>query len=308
MQLNITKTGFTKVSDIRVPSTFYRRMKTGVAEFDNLFGDGILPGSSMTFTGQAGCGKTTALLQMMEALAINDYEVGYASGEENAYQLAFTCKRLNVKNVSVANETDIDVLAKAMKDLDVLVIDSFQALTTTNKLNHAEHERYAVSKLVDAAKLHECVLIFVMHFTKSGNQLKGSSLIPHAVDLNLMITIDDEGEENARILSVYKNRFGPTGEYSAEMTPTGLVLSGKREVVKSKSKKSRQKEQLEQILAINEPPHLTKEVVINTLEVTPSQAYLLLKELTDTSKLVKFGRGASAIYKHKIATKQTAAV
>ena len=168
MKLDIQKTKFTKVSEIVIPSVFYNRMKTGVEEFDAMFGEGILPGSAFTITAQAGCGKTTLLLQLMEALANNSYEVGYASGEENQYQLAFTCKRLNVKSVQIANETDIDVLAKAMEDLDVLVVDSFQALTTKNKLNHAELERYAVSTLINAAKANECTLFLVMHLTKDG--------------------------------------------------------------------------------------------------------------------------------------------
>ena len=137
MKLKIKTSTFTKVQDIVIPDIFYRRLKCGIQEFDSMFGSGLLPGSSLTFTGQAGSGKTTALLQYMEALAGNGYNVGYASGEENKYQLAFTCKRLNVKSVNVANETDIDTLAASMEDFDVLVVDSFQALTTTKKLNSA---------------------------------------------------------------------------------------------------------------------------------------------------------------------------
>ena len=77
MQLGIQSSKFEKVSDIKIPSIFYNRMKCGIKEFDDLFGNGILPGSSMTFTGQAGCGKTTSLLQLMEALSKAGYNVGY---------------------------------------------------------------------------------------------------------------------------------------------------------------------------------------------------------------------------------------
>ncbi len=204
MKLAIKKTSFTKVKNVEIPDIFFRRLKSGIKEFDDLFGDGLLPGSALTFTGVAGCGKTTALLQLMEALAANNYQVGYASGEENMFQLAFTCRRLNVENVSIANETDIDSLADAMKELDVLVIDSFQALTSSKKMNSQELERYAVSKLVSAAKENECVLIFVMHLTKAG-VLKGSTLVPHAVDVNFKIAMDPELDETARVIDVYKN-------------------------------------------------------------------------------------------------------
>lgn len=299
MKLGIEKTKFTKVSEIQIPDIFYRKMMTGIKEFDELFGNGILPGSAFTVTAQAGCGKTTFLLQLCEALAGVGYDVGYASGEENQYQLAFNCKRLNVCNVNIANETDVDVLAEAMKDLDVLVVDSFQALSTEAKRNQSELERYAVQTLCQAAKANECAIFFVMHLTKAG-VLKGSTLVPHSVDVNLQIEKDEEVDETARVINVYKNRFGTCGNYSAMMTSRGFELSGKKEVTKAKSKKSRSNDQLEEIMAINEPPHITKEVVIKTLKVTSSQAYLLLKELTDSGKLKKFGRGQDAIFKRTL--------
>lgn len=300
MKLGIRKTTFQRVSDITIPDIFYRRLKTGVKEFDELFGEGLLPGSSLTFTGVAGCGKTTALLQMMEALASNDYQVGYASGEENSFQLAFTCKRLGVSKISIANETDIDSLAESMKNLDVLVVDSFQALTSQRNLNSRELEQYAVSRLVNSAKENECVLFFVMHLTKNG-QLKGSTLVPHAVDVNFMISMDNDSEDvTSRIISVYKNRFGPTGDYNATMTRKGLEVSGKKEVVRSSSKKQR-KHQLEEKILAMDPPNITKQRIMRDLNLTSSQAYLALKELTDSGKLKKFGRGDTATWKKTLA-------
>jgi len=296
MLLNITTTGFQRISDVQIPEIFNNRMLTGVKEFDQLFGDGILPGCAMTFTGQAGCGKTTALLQLMEALANNSYNVGYASGEENIYQLAFTCKRLNIKAVNVANETDIDALAASMEHLDVLVVDSFQALTSKKKLNHAELERYALTTLISAAKKNECAVIFVMHFTKSGNQLKGSTLVPHSVDINFMITMDPDGDETERCIEVYKNRFGAIGRYSATMTSKGLSVTGRKETVVPLNKDKRKKQLIESILKLD-PPNITKKSIVKALNITPSQAYGILKELTDTDVLVKYGRGESAVFK-----------
>jgi DNA repair protein RadA/Sms len=296
MNLQLTKSTFQKVSSIEIPRSFYCRMKTGIAEFDGLFGDGILPGCAMTFTGAAGAGKSTALLQMTEALAMNGYSVGYASGEESTQQIAYTCRRLNVQNVQVANETDIDNLAAAMGDLDILIVDSFQALTTKHKLNHAELERYAVTKLISAAKRTECAIVFVMHFTKSGNQLKGSTLVPHSVDVNFMITLDPDGDDTQRVLSVYKNRYGKIGDYSAVMTSHGLQVTGRKEVVKSQSKSDRKSRITEEILKLD-PPNITKQAVMQQFNLTSSQAYLALKELQDNGKLQRYGRGENAVFK-----------
>jgi predicted ATP-dependent serine protease len=295
MQLkNITQSGFTKVSNINIPSIFFNRLSTGVKEFDSLFGEGILPGSSMTFCGQAGVGKTTMLLQMMEALAGN-YEVGYASGEESSFQLAYTCRRLGIKNVAIANETDVDRLVKATKTLDVLVVDSFQALSSTKQMNSREFERYAVNELVAAGKENECVIVFVMHLTKSGD-LKGSTLVPHAVDVNFKITRDDDGDETARIISVYKNRFGSTGEYHANMTRAGIEISERKEISAPKSKVDRRKELHEAILTMD-PPNITKGAIMKKFSLTGSQAYLVLRELQDMGKLEKYGKGDEAVYK-----------
>ena len=298
MNLLNHSSNFTKVSDVTIPSIFYNRIKTGIAEMDEMYGEGILPGSATTLTAQAGCGKTSYLLQLMEALSNNGYNTGYASGEENQYQIAFTCKRLNVQNIQIANIQDIDELVEATKSFDVLVIDSFQALTTKNKLNQAELERYAVSALIKAAKENECALFFIMHLTKDG-KLKGSSLVPHSVDVNIQIMPDTDGDSNGRIFSVYKNRFGPTNEYAATLGYNGFQFNGKREGEMGKSKKTRKQDIEKEILELD-PPLITKSLIIEKFSLTPSQAYLTLKELVDANKLVKIGRGESSVWKKTI--------
>ena len=297
MKLGIDQTDFVKVKDIVIPDIFYNRMKSGVQDFDKLFGDGLLPGSSITLTAQAGCGKTTFALQLLEHLDQAGYDVAYASGEENQYQLAFTCQRLNVRGVSIANITDVDTIAKAMENNDVVVVDSFQALTVETKMNSRALEQYAVSTLCNKAKDSECVLIFVMHLTKSG-QLKGTTLVPHSVDVNMMISHDlDKDDDTTRIISVSKNRFGQTIDVEAILGHKGFhigekVTTGK----KAKSKKDRKADLKKQILALD-PPNITEQLVMNTFQLTKGQTYLVLKALVSDKLLKKYGRGARAVWK-----------
>lgn len=298
MNLNIEQTAFVKASSVEIPATFFNRLKTGIVEIDEMFGEGIIPGTSFTVTGRSGSGKSSLLLQIMEALENNGFNVGYASGEENQQQLAYTCKRLNVANVSIASKTDVDSLAAATAQFDALVVDSFQALTTEGKnLNQSEHERYAISTLVKAAKENECALFIVMHHTKNG-VLKGSTLIPHTVDVNIQIEMDEESEHGptGRVINFLKNRFGPALEYNAFMGGQGFVFSGKRETVKAPSKSDRKLILCIEIMKLD-PPLITKSSVMERFKLTSSQAYLILKELCELKKLVKIGRGESACYK-----------
>ena len=86
MSLDFNATGLQRVRDIKIPDIFNRRLTTGISKIDALFNEGILPGSAMTLTAQAGCGKTTFMLQMLQGLDKNGYKVGYFSGEESIYQ------------------------------------------------------------------------------------------------------------------------------------------------------------------------------------------------------------------------------
>ena len=297
MNLGIAQTKFKKAKDIKIPDIFYNRMKSGVQDFDKLFGDGLLPGSAITLTAQAGCGKTTFALQLLEHLDQAGYDVAYASGEENQFQLAFTCQRLNVRGVKIANITDVDTIAKAMDDNDVVVVDSFQALTVETKMNSRALEQYAIMSLCNKAKDSECVVIFIMHLTKSG-QLKGSTLVPHSVDVNMIISHDLESDDDTtRIISVTKNRFGQSIDVQAILGHKGFhigdkVATGK----KAASKKDRKSALKKQILELD-PPNITEHLIMNTFQLTKGQTYLVLTALVKDKLLKKYGRGARAIWK-----------
>jgi predicted ATP-dependent serine protease len=297
MDLNYDNTQFKAVKEITIPDLFYRRYKTGITVVDELFGDGILPGSAITMTAPAGCGKTTLLLQILEGLTMNGYETAYASGEENTYQLAFTCNRLKVKNVKVGNETDIDTLAEQMKHFDVMVVDSFQALTTKKKLNSRALEKYAVSKLTRAAKDTECTIFFIMHLTKDG-KLKGGTIVPHTVDVNMEIGIEGEIADSARKISFAKNRFGALNEVTLFLDAKGYDFGNPVKVeeteTKAPSKKNRKKQELAKIMTVE--GSTTAQEVMKLLNVEYNRAYNLLRELVMNGKMEKEGKGQSATY------------
>ena len=300
MDLQITQTKLTKVKNITIPDVFNRRMKTGISRIDSLFDEGILPGSAFTLTAKAGCGKTTLMLQILEGMSKNGYDVGYFSGEESVYQLAYTANRIGAEEVKIANLTDIDEIVKYMKDLDLIIIDSFQALTTKDKMNSRQLEKYAVQTITKAAKETECTVGFIMHLTKSGD-LKGGTIVPHTVDANIKIaTIAEADDDCARVIYFEKNRFGPLNELECAIGHKGydfdaVVVRDDENSTKAPSKQNRKQADLQNILDLpSQGKTITLPLVASILENNLTRAQFLLRELTVTNQLIKWGRGAHA--------------
>jgi len=301
LDIGLETTKLQKVSQIKIPDIFNRRMKTGISRVDNLFDAGILPGSTFTLTAQAGCGKTTFALQMLEGLAKNGYKVGYCSGEESVYQLAYTCNRIGVTRVEIANITDIDDISKLADKYDLLIVDSFQALTTKTKMNMRAKEVFAVQTLVRKCKETECSIGLIMHLTKDG-KLKGSTVVPHTVDACLNIDRIDDLDEGARNIYFTKNRFGPCNELETLITARGydfdaVIVKDEEETKKAPSKASRKKDHLKKIMS-----HIKKTGSINIAKAANiaedvQRAQRFLRELSAIGKVTKRGRGVYANWK-----------
>jgi len=295
MNIKMSSTKFQPVSQVVIPEVYSRRLKSGNEKIDAMFGEGILPGSSITLTARAGMGKTTFVLQLLENLHNNGHKVGYCSSEESVAQLAMTCKRLQVNNIQVCNESDVDTISKYMDDLDVVVIDSFQGLVKGNKRGR-DLEKYCIEKLVVRAKETECAVILICHNTKAGG-IKGSSLIIHAVDVNISINMIKDAEMNARSIRFEKNRFGPASdiecfiEYSGYDFETEVIVDGDGDNKTSKADKK--KEQRDAILKLQ---NVTVQEVCKKLSIDSTRAGFLLRELVMECKLVKQGRGVEATY------------
>ena len=279
MNLDFKQTTLVKVSDIEVPDRFYNRIMTGINTVDDFLHEGFLPGSTMTLTAGAGTGKTTFMVQLLEGLSKNNYNVAYCSGEENIYQ--------------IANKTDVDEIAELTKECDYVVIDSFQALTTRTKMNSMEKEKYALMTLVKAAQKNECCICFVMHLTKAG-KLKGTTLVPHTVDANLNMLINGD-DDTIRDIFFTKNRFGPANSMSLSFGGKGFDMSSK--VVTDKSNKyvsrKNKKEDVKKFVykQIDVPSLKTLKDKFN---ISSTYASTALRELAKKGIVRKIGRGDNA--------------
>jgi len=304
MNLGLKNTSFVKVSDVEIPDIYYQRLKTGIGRIDRSFGDGILPGSIFTVTGNPGAGKTTYLLQVLEQLALRGYKTAYASGEECVEMLSVNSRRINVHNVNVANETNIKTLVDYTKEVDILVVDSFSSLTSNHKSSRA-HEKYCIQELCKAAKENECAIGIVLHISKTG-QYKGGTIIPHSVDAVIHLHRDMvEGQpDNYVTCHVTKNRFGPTSETTLLMTGNGYdwdynpqPSNSSTENVKPKSE--RKQKEMNELLRHSK---LTLEQAAKKLD-SVQRANYILRELVVLGKFNKSGRGQQAVY-NRVASKK----
>jgi DNA repair protein RadA/Sms len=298
MELNLKKTKFKRIADVRIPEVFNRRMRTGIDKLDRAFGDGILPGSIFTVTGSPGSGKTTFLLQTLESLAKQGYKTAYASGEECVEMLANTCKRVNVKNIGVANITNIDHLIKQTKEFDALFIDSFASLTSDIRSSR-QHEKYCIQELCKASKDNECAIGVVLHISKTG-MYKGGTIIPHSVDSVIHLHRDMvEGQpDNYVTMNVTKNRFGPTSETSLLLTAAGYDWKFNAPAINNvvAPKAERKNTEMNKLLKHSQLTLASAQVILNS---TKQRASHILRELTMVGKFNKTGRGSNAVYSKK---------
>ena len=287
---------FTRASEVQIPDVYFRRFKTGKQDLDEMFGgEGFLPGMTFTLAAAPGTGKTSFLIQILELLENSGKKTAYISGEEGIEQLAFTSKRLNVHKVPLANMTDIDEICNCLKEnkFDFVVLDSMPSLTGPKELNSRETEEYIVSKILQTAKELETVIGVILHFTKTGTY-KGSTLLPHSVDCNIIMDRNKE-ELNLREIEITKNRFGSCGFTVFEMFHNGFNFESKElSEEQNNSKQISKKEVVFNTLGQNE-----KNIQELVLQTGISVTYLntILRELQLEGKITKEGRGIQATFK-----------
>ncbi|MBP3200718.1 MAG: DNA repair protein RadA [Lachnospiraceae bacterium] len=203
------------------------RIKTGISEFDNLLGGGIVKGSLSLIGGAPGIGKSTLLLQVVKNLGDSGINVLYVSGEESLNQIKIRSSRIGKfkDNVKFISSTNMDsVLATVIKNKpDILIIDSIQtmALNLEDKIpGSITQVRACTQGIFRVCKDYGISSFIVGHITKEGT-VAGPKLLEHIVDV--VLYFEDDQLKNLRILRCNKNRFGSLDTLAVfEMTSMGL--------------------------------------------------------------------------------------
>ena len=203
------------------------RIATGISEFDNLLGGGIVKGSLSLIGGAPGIGKSTLLLQIVKHLGDKGIDVLYVSGEESLNQIKLRSNRIGKfkDNVKFISNTNMDsILSTVLKTKpQVLIIDSIQtmALNLEDKIpGSITQVRACTQGIFRVCKEINTSAFIVGHITKEGT-VAGPKLLEHIVDV--VLYFEDDQMKNLRILRCNKNRFGSLDTLAVfEMTGAGL--------------------------------------------------------------------------------------
>jgi DNA repair protein RadA/Sms len=202
------------------------RTPTGQDELDRVLGGGIVAGGVVLIGGDPGIGKSTLLLQALDAMSAH-LKVLYVTGEESGAQVALRSRRLGLAGTRVRVLAEIQ-LERILATLDAegpafCVIDSIQTLYS-DQLSSAPGSvaqvRECAAQLTRVAKTRGIAMVLVGHVTKEG-ALAGPRVLEHIVDT--VLYFEGDTHSSFRLVRAIKNRFGAVNEIGVfAMTERGL--------------------------------------------------------------------------------------
>ncbi len=204
------------------------RFKTGLGELDRVLGGGVVAGSVVLIGGDPGIGKSTLILQSINALGSGRGKVLYVSGEESPAQIKMRADRLHISSdyLYILAETSLEAIIRQAEEITPLaiVVDSIQTVYTSQLASapgSVTQIREVAAQLMYYAKRSNVAVFLIGHVTKEG-AIAGPRVLEHIVDTVLYFE-GDKGH-SYRLLRAVKNRFGSTHEVGVfEMKGSGLV-------------------------------------------------------------------------------------
>ncbi len=202
------------------------RTPTGLDELDRVLGGGVVPGGVVLIGGDPGIGKSTLLLQAVDALSAR-LKVLYVTGEESGAQVALRARRLGLDGTRVRVLAEIRlerILATVEAEKPAfVVIDSIQTLYSdqlTSAPGSVAQVRECAAQLTRTAKAGGAAMVLVGHVTKEG-ALAGPRVLEHIVDT--VLYFEGDTHSSFRLVRAIKNRFGAVNEIGVfAMTERGL--------------------------------------------------------------------------------------
>ena len=209
-----------------IEATDVDRRPTSIEELDRVLGGGIVAGGVVLIGGDPGIGKSTLLLQALDALS-KTVPTLYVTGEESGAQVALRSRRLGLdgSQVRVVAEINLEKISATLEaeQPTVCVIDSIQTMYSeelTSAPGSVAQVRECAAQLVRIAKSRGTAIVLVGHVTKEG-ALAGPRVLEHIVDT--VLYFEGDTHSSFRLVRAIKNRFGAVNEIGVfAMTEKGL--------------------------------------------------------------------------------------
>jgi len=210
-----------------IDATDMARTPTGMDELDRVLGGGIVEGGVVLIGGDPGIGKSTLLLQALDALQRSGQPTLYVTGEESGAQVALRSRRLGLdgSRVQVLAEIQLEKILATLDKLQpaIAVIDSIQTVYSdqlTSAPGSVAQVRECAAHLTRMAKATGIAVVLVGHVTKEG-ALAGPRVLEHMVDT--VLYFEGDTHSSYRLVRAIKNRFGAVNEIGVfAMTEKGL--------------------------------------------------------------------------------------
>lgn len=279
----------------------YRPVKTGIAEFDELLGGGILRQSLVMLTAAPGTGKTTIVQQLFEVMAENGQDVIFLNLEMSREQLlARSMSRMIHKqghNMTAAEVlkgyawTDYqrDYVTKAAQEYQKTIFPHMEynpAGCTTDIESIRDTLNTAGQKAKEAGKPGPVCVLDYLHLITTSNREEQTELIKksvamlkqYAIDYNtfvLAIGANNRAANTSGITSLDSARDSSAVEYTADYQ-LGLnyrALSEKQQKVSGERYDARNPDDMEE-LAMQTPREMVIQVLKNRMNAIGGKIYL----------------------------------
>ena len=211
----------------QIEAADFDRHPTGIEELDRVLGGGMVEGGVVLIGGDPGIGKSTLLLQAVDALQRSGMNTLYVTGEESGAQVAMRSRRLGLPDsqVPVLPEIQLEKILHTLQSRqpNIAIIDSIQTVYSdqlTSAPGSVAQVRECAAHLTRTAKATGTTIVLVGHVTKEG-ALAGPRVLEHMVDT--VLYFEGDTHSNFRLIRAIKNRFGAVNEIGVfAMTEKGL--------------------------------------------------------------------------------------
>ena len=217
-----------RLSDIRAET--YVKLATGIEPVDAVLGGGVVEGFSILLAAPPGAGKSTLVLQILQAL---DLPSLYVSAEEPISHIGERARRLRltadqVDMISVTEDTQIEaIFADALASgARVVVIDSIQKMVSV-ELDAREgtpgQVKLCASRILKFGHKHR-VSMLVIGQMNGEDKIAGPRALEHEVDVLLELEPVGKSGTVIKLRCLGKNRGGATNVVGRfKMTSNGLA-------------------------------------------------------------------------------------